>query len=147
MRSETNLPAARRTSFSSASISRVPPFKAFSTARATVSQASSIKSSASGAYTQPRVMISGPTSTLPAETSTVTTATTTPSSASTLRSRSTPCPTSPTMPSTYNMPAGTRSLRTMPSSLISITSPSSHNTMLDSGIPMVLPCRTLATMW
>ena len=48
----------------------------------------------------PRVMISGPTSTLPVWLSTVTTTTTTPSLASTRRSRSTPDPTSPTMPST-----------------------------------------------
>ena len=62
--------------------------------------ASSRRSSASGAYTQPRVMISGPEMTSPVRTSTPTTTTTTPSSASTRRSRSTPWPTSPTTPST-----------------------------------------------
>ena len=49
VRSLTNLPAARRTSRSSASTSRTPADSAFSTAAAIVSQASSRRSSASGA--------------------------------------------------------------------------------------------------
>ena len=69
--------------------------------RARPARASSSRSSASGAYTQPRVTISGPVTTSPVRASIVTITTTTPSSASARRSRSTPWPMSPTMPSTY----------------------------------------------
>ena len=63
--------------------------------------ASSSSSSASGAYTQPRVTISGPVTSSPVTASTVTITATKPSSARLRRSRSTPSPMSPTIPSTY----------------------------------------------
>src|SRR5262249_18342853 len=99
--SETNRPAAFRTTRCNASMSTgSPELNASCTAARTSSAHSSRRSSASGAYTHPRVITSGPVTIAPLCASTVTTTTTTPSSASTRRSRNTPCPTSPTMPST-----------------------------------------------
>ncbi len=100
VRSLTSAPRDRRTARLSTSTSRAPSAIVLAKASATTVADSSSRSSASGACTQPRVITRGVPTTGALWRSTLATTMTTPSSASIRRSRSTPWPTSPTVPST-----------------------------------------------